>query len=719
MIVILVIKMKSINGSIKSEGCFYLSDNKVICNTKDNKTYLPEIVEEMLETNVRRLAVHYRIIPILPDYILSGSERFLQLDLSHNSIETISNDSFSNLVSIRTLELSDNKIQTIDYIFEKSDNCTKCKLFQKLKTLNLIHNQLTQLKNKVFECLVNLEQLVLDYNDLYLIEKNAFSNLKYLIRLSIRSNRLKHVKGLFDSNILLLSLSLSSNNLILNETSPFETLSELKSLSLSFNDLEIVKKNFKGLRNLEQLYLESTNISNLKKDIFKEIRLVRLIDLTDNNLTTIEGVLSKRNFLISQVVLLNNRISFINSLSFKDAGFMLSEIYMSNNKITDIEDDSFRFTPYLTYLGLQFNKMKILRNNMFKGLRYLVELNMEYNEIELIEAHSLKSLEEIYTIVMSHNKIDSINFTIPKNVRTVDFCYNQIEYMAPGTFQGLLRLIFVYLNNNNLKILQTNSFLGCQLITVLTLTNNSIHEIEINSLPMSFGAGGRTHDLQFNKIKRLKPYTFRNLKVDSLVLSHNEIEVIDENAFNEIAKIKEICLKYNKIYYIAKGAFNGILNLKLLDLSHNVLRSFDYNFFESFNRINLLLLNHNQLESIGNNTLSTAIDAMNLESNPITFIHPNFTNDLEKLQVIRFDNFTLLEIDFSILIKAFKPRKISLVRFYNFYNPIKLFVTGEDIYTKEFCVLTFDLIKNNILLNMGELSQINKIINQCHGYIFS
>jgi len=74
---------------------------------------------------------------------------------------------------------------------------------------------------------------------------------------------------------------------------------------------------------------------------------------------------------------------------------------------------------------------------------------------------ALQQLSELASINLSHNKIrDIIDLAeIPsRNVRTMDFSYNQVDYIPSEISQFYYQLTRLYLNDNQLAYIPTDIF---------------------------------------------------------------------------------------------------------------------------------------------------------------------------------------------------------------------------------------------------------------------
>lgn len=123
---------------------------------------------------------------------------------------------------------------------------------------------------------------------------------------------------------------------------------------------------------------------------------------------------------------------------------------------------------------------------------------------------------------------------------------NFITEISPGTFNGLPKLRYLYLNHNQLSTLAANTFNG--------LTNL------------------QTLYLNHNQLSILAPGTFNGLtNLETLHLNHNQLSTLAANIFNVLTNLQILYLNHNQLSTLAAGTFNGLTNLETLKLIHNQL----------------------------------------------------------------------------------------------------------------------------------------------------
>ena len=141
-----IIKTKPcLNKTVECESCDVDKSNmaSLTCNTFNKSSNNEQIfnkIQLLVIDKYRLISIKNKIIPILPSYVFNGKD-ILTLILNNNQIECILNDTFSGIKSLEYLDLSDNKLKSIDSLilsFNSSLYLNKYGQFASLKTIDLI-----------------------------------------------------------------------------------------------------------------------------------------------------------------------------------------------------------------------------------------------------------------------------------------------------------------------------------------------------------------------------------------------------------------------------------------------------------------------------------------------------------------------------------------------------------------------------------------------------
>ncbi|CAC5395036.1 unnamed protein product [Mytilus coruscus] len=214
-----------------------------------------------------------RYIPNLPS-------NTVYLNLQHNLIIQIPNNTFEHMTDLKVLDLSFNKLQSMnDQTFNGLGN---------LKHLKLNKNKLTgEMLNKSFKYMTCLTHLDLSFNMLQRINEQTFIGLQNLQNLQLNNNILYYSilnfpPGSFKPLESLTRLSFQKNNfkpkIIPDRTTVFpdKTISDFKMLEIleldintGSGDKAIFGKGFSSLKNLYLLKASYCETFILESDTFQ------------------------------------------------------------------------------------------------------------------------------------------------------------------------------------------------------------------------------------------------------------------------------------------------------------------------------------------------------------------------------------------------------------------------------------------------------------------
>lgn len=196
----------------------------------------------------------YVYIPKLTKGAVNNLPKLKELVFSYNNLTEVSPEAFNGLPKLTSVVLMNNKIQTLQPIFNSLNNIKDIMVidnelsriepgvFSKLKLIRTIHlkgNKLTSVWANWFGGNLNskletLEVLNLGENQITFIEPKTFYFLPNLVNLHLASNKLTHVS----SNAPLSNmrfLSLSDNNFMYIEKKFLDKLTSLTRINIDLN----------------------------------------------------------------------------------------------------------------------------------------------------------------------------------------------------------------------------------------------------------------------------------------------------------------------------------------------------------------------------------------------------------------------------------------------------------------------------------------------------
>uniref|UniRef100_A0A8B9ZHS9 Uncharacterized protein n=1 Tax=Anas platyrhynchos TaxID=8839 RepID=A0A8B9ZHS9_ANAPL len=231
-----------------------------------------EIPREIPSTT-RRLYISHSKIKRLQITDFRRMSALEELVLSCSGTESIENNTFKALNTLKSLELYKNQLKQIPTclpsgleILKLADNsittlhASDFEGLMKLRVLDIRNNLIATLPWSVFSSLCNLQSLILDGNDMEAV--SAPLQLPRLQYLSMADNKLNSFPtGFFASFQNLQFLSLSGN--LLTKV-PLDLPKSLLSLKLEKNRLKTVRlRDMKHLENLTEFFLSENQLTSV------------------------------------------------------------------------------------------------------------------------------------------------------------------------------------------------------------------------------------------------------------------------------------------------------------------------------------------------------------------------------------------------------------------------------------------------------------------------
>jgi hypothetical protein len=198
----------------------------------------------------------------------------LTVEIVNSTVEVIPQQFFINFSILRRFNAQNVGISTLNRL----RNC------QSLQFLSLSHNKLNIIRADTFTDCTNLLNINLQNNLIRDVERWALRNLSVLEVLNLNSNQMQSVNpDVFTPTTNLIDLSLSNNfisNLVVRTFTP---ISFLETLRLSNNNLTIVNGLiFQNMTQLSVLLLNGNNFDNFQANFFRNLTNLRHLNVADN-----------------------------------------------------------------------------------------------------------------------------------------------------------------------------------------------------------------------------------------------------------------------------------------------------------------------------------------------------------------------------------------------------------------------------------------------------
>ena len=273
------------------------------------------------------------------DGAFAAMTQLSRLDLSHNSLSSITQYTFTDLSDLRYLLLADNRIDDID--------------------------------RKAFQNLGKLMYLMLKGNPISSVPRFKF-NSDYLSYVDLSECGLQQVPRGLPNTIRYLQLR--RNNMTVVRRGAFRDCPYVSILVLDENGIEEIEdRTFEHMIYLQQLWINSNRMTRVPKPLPQ--RLERLL-MDSNQVTEIIDVFPSRSRL-QKLSFTRNIISRIDHDAFHKLR-NLETVDFSDNQIQHVYGQMFTRTPKLETLQLSKNPLRYFHSRSLHGLRTLRTLSLAY-----------------------------------------------------------------------------------------------------------------------------------------------------------------------------------------------------------------------------------------------------------------------------------------------------------------------------------------------------
>nr|XP_034979615.1 podocan isoform X1 [Zootoca vivipara] len=334
----------------------YLQNNKLTNEGMDNETFWKLSSLEYLDLSSNNLS-----------QIPSGLPRnIVLLHLEKNAINSIGRDVLTQIKNLEYLLLHNNKLKARG-IHPQAFHGLK-----KLHTVHLYNNQLEKIPSGLPR---RVKTLMILHNQISEISRNDFATTYFMEELNLSYNKITSSqihREAFRKLRLLKSLDLSGNNL---NTMPYGFPKNLLSLKLKVNEISSIPRHtLSGMSKLQELYLSNNKlkVGSIYSGSWQDLTSLKTLDMAGNQLASIPSDLPES----------------------------LEYLYLQNNKITTVPEDAFESTPNIKGIYLRFNKIAFnaVKESTFQRLKHLqvldIEGNFEFSDPLKNRNHSDEEMEE-------------------------------------------------------------------------------------------------------------------------------------------------------------------------------------------------------------------------------------------------------------------------------------------------------------------------------------
>ncbi|XP_056147180.1 leucine-rich repeat transmembrane neuronal protein 4-like [Lampris incognitus] len=232
---------------------------------------------------------------------------------------------------------------------------------------------------------------------------------------------------------------------------------------------------------------------------------------------------------------------------------------------------------------------------------------------------------------------------VPENISVgcqgLSLRYNDLHTLLPYQFAHLNQLLWIYLDHNQISVLDSRAFQGVRRLKELILSSNKIsllHNATFHGIPNL-----RSLDLSYNKLEVLQPGQFHGLrKLQNLHLRSNGLTNIPIRAFLECRSLEFLDLGYNRIKALTRTTFLGLQKLMELHLEHNQFSRINFFLFPRLANLRSLYLQWNRIRVVNQGLPWTwyTLQKLDLSGNEIQTLDPAVFHCLPNLQILNLES---------------------------------------------------------------------------------
>ncbi|EFA05155.1 Protein slit-like Protein [Tribolium castaneum] len=432
------------------------------------------------------------------------------------------------------------------------------------------------------------------------------------------------------------------------ETDCFRNINVQEAILIQFNNFNVITKHTFAHLAVMTIILMANNIQKLENEAFYNLTNLKAVDLSKNKI---------RKLAPASIIGVSNR--FLLTLNFNlieklDANFFIFgpidhfSLELNDNKIIRIDPNAFTSikAKKIECLYLGKNPLTELDDQVFENHTF-GKIDLTGISFKVISSNLCKNCQIDYLLfdkfVLANWKFRYFLFYVLSSVNIKIYALNETQKFDLATDFEALHIV---IEHENYPFL-CNSLFNFSGKVIGTLFISQCNVVEIQKHIFRPFNVTESVEITFNRIPIIKSETFMDLAITNLLLSENQIELVEDNSFCNLHNLRMLHLNNNKIKRLNCLAFDNLPNLLnlyftsnkikklpsnclsfverdnfMIDLSANKISSLEDNFWNDFGKQNLsLLLNDNLITTLPDGIFNYhTFNMLHLDSNPLTNI---------------------------------------------------------------------------------------------------
>ena len=269
---------------------------------------------------------------------------------------------------------------------------------------------------------------------------------------------------------------------------------------------------------------------------------VTSLDLSRNQLTVIDSLRDLSNLV--ELRLRQNSIGVLHRGALDYVAASLEVLDLSKNNMTKLEPGALNVATHLLHIDLSGNQLSNV-DGSFDGLRQLSRLDLRQNRLTAVTSDTLSGLSNLRYLRLDHNDIASVD---------------------SRAFVTLDRLMYLVLRSNPLGALSRFHF-SSEMLSYIDLS-----DCDLERFPVGLPGSVRYLQLRHNRLQALSRQDLIDVaaELNILVLDENQLERVDNDAFQTTANLQQLWLNGNRLRAIPRSL---PVTLQRLFIDNNQLES--------------------------------------------------------------------------------------------------------------------------------------------------
>ncbi|XP_046417467.1 insulin-like growth factor-binding protein complex acid labile subunit [Neodiprion fabricii] len=316
----------------------------------------------------------------------------------------------------------------------------------------------------------------------------------------------------------------------------------------------------------------------------------------------------------------------------------LKWLRMDNNRIERIANDSFKFFPNLTYLSLAGCDIQNIEPSAFRNLDSLKILDLDRNQLQYlsVELDWLINLHMLERLYLRNSNMQDFSVADTNTLKHLHLSGNQLSIFIFETPVST-ELTHLYLDNNQLRYISLWNFKSLVYLNVANNQFGSIKTCSTSHYPShgynSYDSNDDSETLCLNRAPALQ----------YLLLSNNQISMIETDVFRDIKTLVEVDLNNNQISLIHAGIFNNLLRIEYILLDSNEITDVNYHAFVNLPNLKMISLKYNKITDIDEDAFTKLNSSANevslfLDHNQIRILRRGSFRGIDGLKYIGLSN---------------------------------------------------------------------------------